>query len=86
MPLRQYTQLPANQRQYTLLRANFHFGPGNVAAWSVAIGVELERGPDVAERIAPEVPRLTAVLSSADRRSGLHFDIARGMGTIRRRP
>lgn len=57
---------------------NYHFGAANVAAWSVAIGVELERGPDAAERIAPDVPQLAVVLSSADRRSGLHFDIARG--------
>jgi len=57
---------------------NFHFGAGNVAAWSVAIGVELGRGPEAAERIIPDVPQLAAVLSSADRRSGLHFDIARG--------
>ena len=57
---------------------NFHFGPGNVAAWSVSIGVELDRGPDAAERAAVEVPRLAAVLASADRRCGLHFDLARG--------
>lgn len=57
---------------------NFHFGLGNVAAWSVAIGVELERGPEAAERIALDVRRLVAVLGSADRRAGLHFDLARG--------
>ncbi|MGH4024196.1 MAG: helix-turn-helix domain-containing protein [Pseudonocardiaceae bacterium] len=57
---------------------NFHFGPGNVAAWSVAIGVELERGPNAAERVVPDVPQLAAVLGSADRRAGLHLDIARG--------
>lgn len=57
---------------------NFHFGSANVAAWSVAIGVELERGPEAAERVTPEVPRLAEVLASADRRCGLHLDIARG--------
>ncbi|MGH3973718.1 MAG: hypothetical protein ACRDS9_10395 [Pseudonocardiaceae bacterium] len=57
---------------------NYHFGSGNVAAWSVSIGVELERGPDAAERAGADVPRLAAVLASADRRSGLHLDIARG--------
>jgi len=57
---------------------NYHFGPANVAAWSVSIGVELERGPDAAERAAADVPQLAAVLASADRRSYLHFDIARG--------
>jgi hypothetical protein len=57
---------------------NYHFGSANVAAWSVSIGVELERGPDAAERVAADVPRLVAALASADRRSGLHLDIARG--------
>jgi transcriptional regulator with XRE-family HTH domain len=57
---------------------NYHFGSANVAAWSVSIGVELERGPDAAERVTAEVPQLSAVLASADRRCGLHLDIARG--------
>lgn len=57
---------------------NYHFGSANVAAWSVSIGVELERGPDAAQRITADVPRLVAALVSADRRSGLHLDIARG--------
>jgi transcriptional regulator with XRE-family HTH domain len=57
---------------------NYHFGSASVAAWSVSIGVELERGPDAAERIRTDVPRLIAVLASAERRSGLHLDIARG--------
>ncbi len=57
---------------------NYHFGSANVAAWSVSIGVELERGPDAAERAAADVPRLVAVLASANRRCGLHLDIARG--------
>jgi transcriptional regulator with XRE-family HTH domain len=57
---------------------NYHFGSANVVAWSVSIGVELERGPDAAERAAADVPRLAAVLASAERRGGLHLDIARG--------
>ncbi|MGH3823181.1 MAG: helix-turn-helix domain-containing protein [Pseudonocardiaceae bacterium] len=57
---------------------NYHFGSANVAAWSVSIEVELERGPAAAERITAEVPQLIAVLTSADRRAGLHLDIARG--------
>ncbi len=57
---------------------NYHFGSANVAAWSVSIGVELECGPDAAERVTADVPRLVAVLASADRRSGLHLDLARG--------
>ncbi|MGH3937104.1 MAG: helix-turn-helix domain-containing protein, partial [Pseudonocardiaceae bacterium] len=57
---------------------NYHFGSANVAAWSVSIGVELERGPSTAERATSDVPRLVAVLASADRRCGLHLDLARG--------
>ncbi len=57
---------------------NYHFGSANVAAWSVSIGVELERGPSAAERVAADVPRLVAALASADRRAGLHLAIARG--------
>jgi transcriptional regulator with XRE-family HTH domain len=57
---------------------NYHFGSANVVAWSVSIGVELERGPDAAERVTADVPRLVAALASADRRSGLHLDLARG--------
>jgi hypothetical protein len=41
---------------------NYHFGSANVAAWSVSIGVELECGPDAAERVTADVPRLVAVL------------------------
>jgi len=57
---------------------NYHFGSASVAAWSVSIGVELEHGPEAAERVTPDVPQLAAVLGSAERRSGLHLDIARG--------
>ncbi len=57
---------------------NYHFDSVNVAAWSVSIGVELQRGPDAAERVAATVPQLTAVLASANRRSLLHLDLARG--------
>ncbi len=57
---------------------NFHFGSASVTAWSVSIGVELERGTSAAERAAADVPLLAAVLASAERRSGLHLDLARG--------
>jgi hypothetical protein len=57
---------------------NYHFGPANVAAWSVSIGVELKRGPEAAERVAADIPQLVALLASADRRSYLHLDVARG--------
>ncbi|MGH3769205.1 MAG: helix-turn-helix domain-containing protein [Pseudonocardiaceae bacterium] len=52
----------------------WHFGPANVAAWSLAIAVERGNGPGHAERLDadPVAPR------SAGRRSRLHFDLARG--------
>src|SRR5262249_32411162 len=56
---------------------NYHFGPTNGAAWAVSIRVELARGPLAAERVTADVPRMTEVLASADRRSGLHLDLAR---------
>jgi transcriptional regulator with XRE-family HTH domain len=56
----------------------YHFGPTNVDAWSLAIAVEIERGPAVAERLdTDDLDRRLAVLSSADRRAGLHLDLAR---------
>jgi transcriptional regulator with XRE-family HTH domain len=57
---------------------NFHFGSANVTAWSVSIAVELQRGPVAVEQTTLDTPRLTAVLGSADRRAGLHLDLARG--------
>jgi hypothetical protein len=52
----------------------WHFGPANVAAWSLAIAVEQGDGPSHAERLDadPVVP------TSAGRRSRLHLDLARG--------
>jgi transcriptional regulator with XRE-family HTH domain len=52
----------------------WHFGPANVAAWSLAIAVERGNGPAHAERLDadPVEP------ASAGRRSRLHFDLARG--------
>jgi hypothetical protein len=52
----------------------WHFGPANVAAWSLAIAVERGNGPGHAERLDadPVMP------TSAGRRSRLHFDLARG--------
>jgi transcriptional regulator with XRE-family HTH domain len=55
----------------------FHFGPANVAAWSLAIAVELERGPSVAETLDTS-PATLAALDSADRRAGFHLDLSRG--------
>jgi transcriptional regulator with XRE-family HTH domain len=54
----------------------YHFGPANVAAWSLAIAVELERGPLAAEAI-DDSPATVAALESADRRAGLHLDLSR---------
>ena len=54
----------------------FHFGPANVAAWSLAIAVELGRGP-VGCCPARSVTGATfAALDSADRRAGFHLDLS----------
>ncbi|MDP8930612.1 MAG: hypothetical protein M3O70_19110, partial [Actinomycetota bacterium] len=55
---------------------NYHFGPANVDAWSLAINVELERGPEVADKLDGDPARLDA-LQSADRRAGFHLDLSR---------
>jgi hypothetical protein len=54
----------------------FSFGPANVRAWSLSVAVELGNGPAVAEKIE-ETPGYADGLATADRRSALHFDIAR---------
>jgi transcriptional regulator with XRE-family HTH domain len=53
---------------------HWRFGKGNVTNWRLAIGVELARGPETAERIEADPPRLV----TAGRRSRYHFDLARG--------
>jgi hypothetical protein len=55
---------------------HFHFGPANVAAWSLAIAVELQRGPSVAGKLDAS-PATFAALGSADRRAGFHLDLSR---------
>lgn len=56
----------------------FHFGPANTAAWSVAVAVELERGPSVAAALDDDtLSARLAALGSRDRRAGLHLDLAR---------
>ena len=57
-----------------------HFGPAHVALWEIEAGVELGRGPTVAERLAPDVPALLETLGSANRRCVLAFDLARAYG------
>lgn len=54
-----------------------HFGPVNVATWGVNVAVELERGPEVAERVDSDLPRMLGTLGSAVRGGALHFDLAR---------
>lgn len=51
----------------------WHFGPANVAAWSLAIAVERGEGPPHAERLDAQPISPT----SAGRRSRLHLDLAR---------
>jgi hypothetical protein len=52
----------------------WHFGPANVAAWSLAIAVERGEGPGYAERLDADPVRP----ASAGRRSRLHLDLAHG--------
>ncbi|MGH3550782.1 MAG: helix-turn-helix domain-containing protein [Pseudonocardiaceae bacterium] len=54
----------------------YHFGPANVAAWSLAIGVELKRGPSIVDTLDSS-PAALAALASADRRAGFHLDLSR---------
>ncbi|HET9256830.1 MAG TPA: helix-turn-helix transcriptional regulator [Pseudonocardiaceae bacterium] len=68
---RQLAELTGERNAY-----RFHFGPANVSAWSLAIAVELERGPSVAERLDIS-PTMFAALNSADRRAGFHLDLSR---------
>jgi transcriptional regulator with XRE-family HTH domain len=53
-----------------------HFGPTNVAAWRVSIGVELSEGAKAYED-ATAAPIGIAALGSRERASSLHFDFAR---------
>lgn len=55
-----------------------HFGPTNVALWSLAIGVELEDGPAAYDRVTAH-PINVEALGSADRVAFLHFDLARAL-------
>ncbi|MGH3792649.1 MAG: hypothetical protein ACRDQ9_18010, partial [Pseudonocardiaceae bacterium] len=53
-----------------------HFGPTNVAAWRVSIGVELAEGAKVYEDVTAARTDIAA-LGSRERSSSLHFDLAR---------
>lgn len=53
----------------------YHFGPSNVGAWSLAVAVETDRGPEAAERLAPVIDLNT--LGSPNRVAAVHFDLAR---------
>jgi transcriptional regulator with XRE-family HTH domain len=53
-----------------------HFGPTNVAAWRVSIGVELNEGAKAYED-ATAAPIGIDALGSRERSSSLHFDFAR---------
>nr|WP_042178973.1 helix-turn-helix transcriptional regulator [Kibdelosporangium sp. MJ126-NF4]CEL13553.1 Putative transcriptional regulator [Kibdelosporangium sp. MJ126-NF4]CTQ99239.1 Putative transcriptional regulator [Kibdelosporangium sp. MJ126-NF4] len=54
----------------------FSFGPANVLAWSLAVSVEMSEGPAAAEKIERK-SGYDAGLHTADRKSALHFDLAR---------
>jgi transcriptional regulator with XRE-family HTH domain len=55
-----------------------HFGPTNVAAWRVSIGVELTEGAKAYEE-ATAAPIGIDALGSRERASSLHFDFARAL-------
>ena len=55
-----------------------HFGPTNVAAWQVSIGVELSEGAKAYED-ATAAPIDIDALGSRERASSLHFDFARAL-------
>ena len=55
-----------------------HFGPTNVAAWRVSIGIELGEGVRAYEETARE-PIDVATLGSAERSSSLYLDCARAL-------
>jgi transcriptional regulator with XRE-family HTH domain len=54
----------------------YHFGPTNVAAWDLTIGVEAGTGPQAAERFTA-APIDLSVFGSRDRESSVWFDVAR---------
>lgn len=54
-----------------------HFGPTNVATWRVPVGIELGDGPRAAEE-ATRIGVTVDTLSSAERSSSAHLDLARG--------
>jgi transcriptional regulator with XRE-family HTH domain len=68
---RQLAEITGERNAY-----RYHFGPANVDAWSLAIAVELQRGPSVAEALDTS-PATFAALGSADRRAGFHLDLSR---------
>lgn len=55
-----------------------HFGPTNVAAWRLTIGIELGEGARVAEE-ALRAPVAIETLGSRERSSSFHFDLARAL-------
>lgn len=57
---------------------HLHFGPSNVAVWTVAVGVELEDGPAAHDR-ASAAPVDRTALGSANREATWHFDLARAL-------
>ena len=55
-----------------------HFGPTNVAAWRLSIGVELEEGARAYERAASTNIKIES-LQSRNRTAGVNFDLARAL-------
>jgi transcriptional regulator with XRE-family HTH domain len=55
-----------------------HFGPTNVAAWRLGVGIELGEGGRAYE-LATRMPLDVAALNSHERSAALHFDSARAL-------
>ncbi len=55
-----------------------HFGPTNVAAWRVAVGIELNEGARACAD-ATRLPINVQALGSSERTSALHLDFSRAL-------
>jgi len=56
-----------------------HFGPTNVAIWSVTVAADLEEGPVAYDRVTAHTINVDA-LGSVNRVATLHIDLARALG------
>jgi transcriptional regulator with XRE-family HTH domain len=59
------------------LRLNF--GPANVRAWTLSVGVDLGEGAAAVEKVQPDSADLSAFAESPDRIAAWHYDLARAL-------